>query len=210
MATKKGQGSSRNGRDSNSQRLGVKRSRRQRRHRRLDPRAPARAQVPSGAERRARQGRHALREGRRPGQVRGSRGARPRDQRAAARSSNEPLPRSTDARTDPCLSTKSIFTSPPATAAAARWLPAREVRPSRRAERRRRRPRRLGLPRRERQPQHAPQLSLPEDLLRGARRPRRRLQSHRQDRQRHRARRCRSAPSCTNDRATASTCRSPT
>ena len=47
MAHKKGQGSSRNGRDSNSQRLGVKASA-ARRHGRHDPRAAARHEVLPG------------------------------------------------------------------------------------------------------------------------------------------------------------------
>ncbi len=77
MAHKKGQGSSRNGRDSNSQRLGVKRARRQHRDGWFDPRAAAWPQVRTGPERRPRQGRHPVRQGRRQGAVRRSRPARP-------------------------------------------------------------------------------------------------------------------------------------
>ena len=79
MAHKKGQGSSRNGRDSNSQRLGVKRHDGnvvtggsilvRQKGRRFEP----------GPQRRARQGPHALREDRRQGPLRGSRPARPQD-----------------------------------------------------------------------------------------------------------------------------------
>jgi ribosomal protein L27 len=55
MAHKKGQGSSRNGRDSNSQRLGVKAH--------DGNLVTGGTIIPSGAERGARQGRHHLREG---------------------------------------------------------------------------------------------------------------------------------------------------
>ena len=53
MAHKKGQGSSRNGRDSNSQRLGVKRFGGEQVTRRHDHRPPARHEVEAGQERRA-------------------------------------------------------------------------------------------------------------------------------------------------------------
>ena len=66
--------------------------RRQHRHRRVDPGAPARPPVPAGPQRRPRQGRHAVREGRRPGEVRGPRRARPRHQRAPARDRRSPKP----------------------------------------------------------------------------------------------------------------------
>jgi len=83
MAHKKGQGSSRNGRDSNSQRLGVKAHDgnsstggtiivRQRGRR-----------FPRGTERRTRQRRHDLRENRRPGAVREPRRQRARHQYSA-------------------------------------------------------------------------------------------------------------------------------
>ena len=61
MAHKKGLGSSRNGRDSNAQRLGVKTFAGQAVTRRRDHRAPARHALQAGRRRRHRQGRHALR-----------------------------------------------------------------------------------------------------------------------------------------------------
>ena len=78
MAHKKGLGSSRNGRDSNAQRLGVKVFAGETRDRRRDHRAPARHPLQAGRGRRHRQGRHDLR--RAPGHrgVR-DRPARPRD-----------------------------------------------------------------------------------------------------------------------------------
>ena len=127
--SKKGQGSSRNGRDSNSQRLGVK--------------AHDGNLVTGGTiivrqrgagsarpERRPRQGRHDLREGRRQGEVRGSR--RRGRVSASCRSSSQSAscPSSSDCRlqltmttrlSDLCSSTKSTSTSRRATAATAAW-----------------------------------------------------------------------------------------
>ena len=69
MAHKKGLGSSKNGRDSNAQRLGVKIIRRTGGHRRVDHRAAARHQAEARPERRARQRRYAVRQDRRPREV---------------------------------------------------------------------------------------------------------------------------------------------
>ena len=85
MAHKKGQGSSRNGRDSNSQRLGVKRFGGEQVTRRHDHRPPARHQVEAGQERGPRQGPHALRPGRRRGPLRGPRRARAQGERPPGR-----------------------------------------------------------------------------------------------------------------------------
>ena len=62
MAHKKGLGSSRNGRDSNAKRLGVKVFAGQIGHRRRDHRAPARHPLQARRRRRHRQGRHDLRQ----------------------------------------------------------------------------------------------------------------------------------------------------
>ena len=69
MAHKKGLGSSKNGRDSNAQRLGVKAVRRAVGARRFDHRAAARHQDQARPERRAGQGRHAVRQDHRHGRV---------------------------------------------------------------------------------------------------------------------------------------------
>ena len=70
MSKTKGGGSTRNGRDSAAQRLGVKVFDGGRVHRRHDHRAPARHQVPPWRERRPRRRRHPVRAGRRRGEVR--------------------------------------------------------------------------------------------------------------------------------------------
>ena len=62
MAHKKGLGSSKNGRDSNAQRLGVKSVRRRAGDRRVDPGPAARHAVQARRERRARQGRYPVRQ----------------------------------------------------------------------------------------------------------------------------------------------------
>ena len=64
MSKTKGGGSTRNGRDSNAQRLGVKVFDGGARHGRFDHRAPAGHPVPPGHGRRAGQRRHAVRAGR--------------------------------------------------------------------------------------------------------------------------------------------------
>ncbi len=69
MAHKKGLGSSRNGRDSNPQMLGVKMFAGQDVTAGHDPRPPARHAVPPGPRHRHRQGRHDLRDARRHGRV---------------------------------------------------------------------------------------------------------------------------------------------
>ena len=193
MAHKKGQGSSRNGRDSNSQRLGVKRSRRQPRHGWFHPRPAARPQVRRRPERRPRQGRHAVREGDRDREVRRSRRARP----VHHRSFRPPRPSS--------LPRPAGWPSPPADGPAAdtlshvrrrsrhrqvrrrrrqrlHELPPREVRAARRSRRRRRRLGRLGLP--GRRPHHNTLVNYrfhPEFKAR-ARRQRRGLEPHRAER----------------------------
>ena len=85
MAHKKGQGSSRNGRDSNSQRLGVKRFGGERVTRRDDHPAPARHQVEARQERRPRQGPLAVRPRGRRRPLRGPRRARPARERRPRR-----------------------------------------------------------------------------------------------------------------------------
>ena len=85
MAHKKGQGSSRNGRDSNSQRLGVKRFGGEQVTGRHDHPPPARHQVEARQERGPGQGPHALRAGGRRGPLRGPRRARPARERPARR-----------------------------------------------------------------------------------------------------------------------------
>ena len=93
MAHKKGQGSSRNGRDSNSQRLGVKLFAGAGRHRRLHHRPAARHAVQPGRQRRPRQGRHALREGRRRSSASTTRDASGRRISRRARRRRQPAPR---------------------------------------------------------------------------------------------------------------------
>ena len=78
MAHKKGQGSSRNGRDSNAQRRGVKRFRRRDRSRRHHPRPPGRHQVSRRQGRRPRERLHPVRADRRRGEVRPRRPPRTR------------------------------------------------------------------------------------------------------------------------------------
>ena len=74
MSKTKGGGSTRNGRDSNAQRLGVKVFDGTKITRRHDHRAPARHQVPPRQERRHRRRRHAVLARRRRGQVRRAQG----------------------------------------------------------------------------------------------------------------------------------------
>ena len=85
MAHKKGQGSSRNGRDSNPKNLGVKRYAGQERDRRDDHRSPARHPVLSRRERRSWQRRHAVRAGGRCGRVSQARPAWHAGQRSSSR-----------------------------------------------------------------------------------------------------------------------------
>ena len=73
MAHKKAGGSSRNGRDSESQAPRPQGLRWRAGERGLDPRSPARHPVPSRHERRHRQGPHAVRDGHRPREVLGAR-----------------------------------------------------------------------------------------------------------------------------------------
>ena len=78
MSKTKGGGSTRNGRDSNAQRLGVKVYDGTAVHRRHDHRPPARHQVPPRRERRPRRRRHAVRHRRRHGEVRPAQGPQAR------------------------------------------------------------------------------------------------------------------------------------
>ena len=82
MSKTKGGGSTRNGRDSNAQRLGVKAFGGTAGERRHDHRPPARHQVPPRQERRHRRRRHAVLARRRRGQVRPAQGPQGRRRRA--------------------------------------------------------------------------------------------------------------------------------
>ena len=170
MAHKKGQGSSRNGRDSNAQHLGVKRYGGQRvtggtiivrqRGTKFCPRA----------QRRPRQGRHPVRQDRR---------ARPRSRTAAVAASSSTSRRPNSRGRRPLM----LFIDEAVHRGRRRRrrqrlprLPAREVRARGRPLRRRRRRRRLGLPGRRRRPQHPLPSALPPRIRRRARPPRRGLE----------------------------------
>ena len=162
MAHKKGQGSSRNGRDSQSQRLGVKAHDGNVVTGGIDHRASAWTSLPARPQRRPRQGRHDFRQGRRSRAVRRPRRARTRHQ--------HPSPRVTVAdgrRHRPPRAADSYVRRPgrhPRRSGRRRprvpGIPSREARAARRPERRRRRPRRIGLRRRQPAHQHAHHLPL--------------------------------------------------
>ena len=146
MAHKKGLGSSRNGRDSNAQRLGVKVVRRPGRDRRRDHRAPARQPLQGGRRRRHGQGRHALRPRRGHGALLG-RPPRPRRLDRSAGVAARPPGRARSARRAafaPTMSTMlydkaRIHVQAGRGGDGSRELPPRGARPARRARRRRRR-----------------------------------------------------------------------
>ena len=129
MAHKKGQGSSRNGRDSQSQRLGVKAHDGNVVSGGTIIRPPAWTAVPTGPQRRPRQRRHDFCQDCWAREVRGPRRLRPRHQRAANRTVNwviwivaeQFVSNSSITRFPLCSSTKSTFTSRPGTADADAW-----------------------------------------------------------------------------------------